>query len=139
MHDENSTEPTAASTPDLPSDTADSRSHKDQRVEPRVHVRWHVDVFVEGRPVYHGFIKDISLKGADVFIDHNLQNVKLVKLLIHVPPLNTTSDRHVVDVSGKVIYASHDSDELLFRTGIKFLQFNLESDQVYLQSRITKH
>ncbi|MDO8465725.1 MAG: PilZ domain-containing protein [Gallionella sp.] len=139
MPDEKTTDSTASDTPGLPSGPTDARSHEEQRIEPRVHVRWHVDVFVDGQAVYHGFIKDISLKGADVFIDHNLQNVKLVKLLIHVPPLSVTSDHHVVDVSGKVVYTSHDSDELLFRTGINFLKFNLESDQAYLQSRLARH
>ena len=87
----------------------------------------------------HGIVKDISPKGADILLEHNLQNVKLIKLHIHVPPLSVTGDRHVVEVSGKIIYSSHDSDEMLFRTGIKFLQFHLESDQAYLQSRLGKH
>lgn len=139
MPDENTTDPTASGTPGLPSDPAVARTHEEQRIEPRVHVRWHVDVFVDGQAVYHGFIKDISSKGADIFVDHNLQKVKLVKLLIHVPPLSVTDDHHVVDVSGKVIYAAHDSEELLFRTGVNFLKFNLESDQAYLRSRLAKH
>ncbi|MFZ2300729.1 MAG: PilZ domain-containing protein [Gallionella sp.] len=139
MSDKNTTDPAASDTPGLPSGTADTRPHEEQRIEPRVHVRWHVDVFVEGQAVYHGFIKDISSKGADVFVDHNFQNVKFVKLLIHVPPLSATEDHHVIDVSGKVIYAAHDSEELLFRIGINFLKFNLESDQAYLRSRLAKH
>lgn len=41
---------------------------EESRSESRTHVRWHVDAFVDGQNVHHGFIKDISLKGADIFL-----------------------------------------------------------------------
>ena len=122
-----------------PSAATDAGKHEECRSESRVHVRWHVDAFVDGQGVYQGFVKDISLKGADIFLDHNLQNVALVKLHIHVPPLQVTSDHHVIGVSGKIIHSTHDPYELLFRTGVKFLKFNLESDLACLQSRIADH
>jgi len=128
--------PIAGATP--PAST-DAPKRKESRSEIRIHVRWHVDIFIDGQIVYHGFVKDISLKGADIFLDHNLQNAKSAKLHIHVPPLHVTDEHHIVEVSGKIIYATHDNDELLFRTGIKFIKFNLDSDSAYLQSRLANH
>jgi hypothetical protein len=109
---------------------------KESRVEPRIRVKWRVDAFIDGQGVYQGFVKDISLNGTDIFLGHNLQKVKFVKLRIYVPPLSKTSAPHVMDVSANVRYTAYDSREALFHTGVKFSQFNLESDQAYLQSRI---
>lgn len=136
MPDKNTIDPSAT---DASGSPPDPPKLDESRTEPRVHVRWHVDAFIDGQGMHRGFIKDISVKGADIFLEHNMQNVKLIKLHIHVPPLNITEAHHVVEVSGKVIYSSHDSDELLFRTGIKFLEFHSESDRAYLQSRVVKH
>jgi hypothetical protein len=110
--------------------------HKELRIEPRILVRWHADAIIDGQSVYQGFVKDISLKGTDIFLDHNLQKVKFVRLRIYVPPLSKTSASHVMEVSAKVIYTAYDSNESLFHTGVNFTQFNLSSDQAYLQSRI---
>lgn len=136
MPGENTIDPSAT---DASGSPPDPPKLEESRTERRVHVRWHVDVFIDGQGMHRGFIKDISVKGADIFLEHNMQNVKLIKLHIHVPPLNITEAHHVVEVSGKVIYSSHDSDELLFRTGIKFLEFHSESDRTYLQSRVVKN
>ena len=122
-----------------PSSTPDVPKHIENRSEPRIRVRWHVDALVEGQPVLHGFVRDLSAKGADIFLGRNLQNVKSVKLHIHVPPLSVTGEHHIVEVSGKIVYTAHDSEELLFHTGIVFVKFNLDSDMEYLKSRLVKH
>lgn len=122
-----------------PSAPIDPPKNDESRSDSRIRVRWHVDIFVEGQSVQYGFVRDISLKGADIFLDRNLQNVKSVKLNIHVPPLSVTEVHHAVEVSGKVVHIIHDSDELLFHTGIVFLKFNLDSDQEYLKLRLGKH
>ena len=135
------------STPDLsraaaqaaPSTQTGAKKYVECRNEPRIHVRWHADAFIDGQEVYRGFLKDISLKGADIFLEHNLQMEKFVRLHIYVPPLSATSDPHVVKVSGKIVYTAHDNDETLFHTGINFLRFNLESDLAYLKSRIASY
>jgi hypothetical protein len=123
----------AKATPSAPKDAG---IHKELRIEPRIRVRWHADAFIDGQGVYQGFVKDISLKGTDIFLDHNLQKVKFIKLRIYVPPLSKTSVSYVMEVSAKVIYTAYDSTETLFHTGVNFTQFNLASDQTYLQSRI---
>lgn len=141
MPDTTAIDSAISETADLPPEpvaNAAQDEREESRREPRVHVRWHVDVLIDGQVAHHGFIKDISLKGADIFISKNLQNMQLVKLHIHVPPLQVTSDRQVLDVYGKIVYTAHDSNEFLFRTGIKFVQFRVESDRAYLRSRLSK-
>jgi hypothetical protein len=119
-----------------PSAPIDAEIHKELRIEPRIRVRWYADALIDGQGVYQGFVKDISLNGTDIFIDLNLQKVKFVKLRIYVPPLSKASTPHVMEVSAKVIYTAYDGNESLFHTGVNFTQFNLASDQAYLQSRI---
>jgi hypothetical protein len=119
-----------------PSASSDTGKHKELRIEPRIRVKWHADAFIDGQGVYQGFVKDISSRGTDIFVDRNLQKVKFIKLRIYVPPLSKASDPHVMEVSGKVTYTAYDSKECLFHTGVNFVEFNSESDLAYLQSRI---
>lgn len=114
----------------------DAGKYTECRSEPRIHVRWHADALIDGRGVYHGFVKDISLNGADILLEHSLQNVKFVKLHICLPPLSVIDDQHVVEVSGKIVRVVYDCNESFFRAGVNFLKFNLESDQTHLKSRI---
>lgn len=116
--------------------SAKAEKNTELRCAPRIRVRWHTDAFVDGQSVFHGFIKDVSLSGTDIFLERNLQKVKFVTLLIHVPPLSKSSHPHVMEVSAKVIYTAYDSNESLFHAGVNFTQFNLKSDLEYLKSRI---
>ncbi|MBI3478935.1 MAG: hypothetical protein HY016_01020 [Nitrosomonadales bacterium] len=109
-------------------------AHKDSRSETRIHVGWHADAFIDGHGVERCFLKEISSQGTDIFLDHNLRNVKVIKLHIYVPPLGAQNKPHVMEVSGKIIYTAYDSDESLFRAGVNFVSFTLESDREYLQS-----
>jgi len=103
---------------------------------PHPHFRWHANALVDGHVVCQGVVKDISMKGVNFFPDHNLQNAKLVKLQIHIPPLIVSAPHHVLEVTGKVTSTVYDSVEDSFRSGISFLEFSLESDREYLQARI---
>ena len=111
-------------------------SLQEHRVEPRMRVKWHADALIDGVTVYQGFVKDISLSGTDIFLGANLQKVKSLKMRIYVPPLSKKESPHIMDISGKVVYTSYDSNEFLFHTGVKFIQFESETDQAILQSRI---
>lgn len=113
-----------------------SENYQELRIEPRMRVKWRVDALIDGKGVYQGFVKDISLSGTDIFLDINLQKVRSLKVRIHVPPLSKTSAPHTMEVSGKVVYTSYDNNEFLFHTGVKFLQFNSAADHDLLQSRI---
>ena len=121
-----------------PEAQASARKYEDSHNEPHPHFRWHADVLVDGHDVYQGMVKDISMKGVNLLLDHNLQNAKLVKLHIHVPPLDVTHPHDVLEVSGKILSTVYDSSEDEFRSAISFLQFTLESDRAYLKSRLAE-
>jgi hypothetical protein len=104
---------------------------------PHHHFKWHVDVRVDGHDVYQGFIKEITLEGTHLFVEHNLQNAKFAKLHIHIPPVANATLHPVVEVSGKIISTIFDSSEDCFRSAIHFQEFTLESDRIYLQSRLS--
>lgn len=119
-----------------PSTSAGTRKHEDMHDVPHPHFRWHADVLVDGHDMYQGIVKDISIKGLSLLLDHNLQNAKLIKLHIHVPPLDVTSPPHIMEIAGKINSTVYDGSELSFRSGITLLKFTLNSDQALLQSRI---
>lgn len=112
--------------------------HQEKRSEHRVHVRWHAEALIEGH-IWQGYVRDISAGGVNILLEHNCQNVSIVKLHIHVPPDSKSSAPHILDITGKVIYTAYDSDESLFRSGIKFLKFNSPSDSGFLSSFLARH
>jgi hypothetical protein len=111
--------------------------HQELHAAPHSHHKWHAEVRVDGHDVYQGVVKDISTKGFNLIIDHNLQNSKFVKLHIHIPPLNIGSPQHILEVSGKITNTVYDSVESSFRSGVSFLEFTLESDRTYLGSLLS--
>ena len=121
-----------------PSATNNKSKYESVHDVPHPHFRWHADALVDGHEVCQGIVKDISMKGVNFFPDHNLQNAKLIKLKIHVPPLIVNAPHHVLEVTGKITFTVYDSVEDAFRTGISFLEFAVESDRAYLLSRISE-
>jgi len=120
-----------------PTVTANQRKFRDIHNEPHPQFKWHTEVLVDGHDVFQGIAKDISMKGLNLVLDHNLQNSKHVKLHIHIPPLDISSPHHVLEVSGNITSTVFDSGEEAFRSSISFIQFTLDSDQTYLQSLLS--
>jgi hypothetical protein len=112
-------------------------AHQARHGEPRICIRWPAEALIDGKGVYKGFVKGISLRGTNIYLDVNLQKVKSVKLRIHVPSLGKLNAARVMEVSANVIYTAYDGNESLFHAGLNFTQFKLASDQAYLQSRLT--
>ncbi len=110
---------------------------KEHRSVPRFYVRWRVLAMIDAKSQHQGFIKDISMKGAAVFLDRNLQSVELIKLHIHVPPSHTEKTPRVITVYGKVVYTVYDNHERLFRAGVCFLKFDSEHDPIFLDKYLT--
>jgi hypothetical protein len=106
------------------------------RGEIHPHIKWHVDVLVDGHDVYKGYIRDITSKGADLYLPHNLQYSKQLKLHVHVPPLSDASPPRVLEMTARVLSSVYDSRADYFRAEIAFLVFTFESDKTYLQTRI---
>ena len=108
--------------------------HRDNN---EIHLKLRVKAIVEEQRIHHGFIKYLSLKGATLFLDHNLQNINTIKLQIHIPPnFEIQENPRVVEVSGKVLYSIYDSKEWQFRSAINFDHFYSESDRKYIESKI---
>jgi hypothetical protein len=126
--------PIAAITPNA---TPNIKGHQDAHSKPHPHFKWHAEVLVDGHDMYQGIVKNISMKGLNLILEHNLQNSKLVKLHIHIPPPDISDPPHVLEVSGKITSTVYDNDEESFRSGISFVQFTLDSDQTYLQSLLS--
>jgi hypothetical protein len=141
MSDENIAEPQAVDTPDvsrtiaqnLQSVLQDGSDYKEFRREPRINVKWHANAFVDGHHIGPCLIRTVSSKGADVYIDRNLQNVEAVDLHIHVVPHGFLNVSRVVVVSVKIVYSVYDSSKSTFRSGVSFLKFKSESDQTYFR------
>lgn len=116
---------------------ATAQGSREHRSVPRFYVKWRTVAFIDAQSQHHGFIKDISTKGASVFLDRNLQSLEFIKLHIHVPPSHTLKEPRVIEVYGKIVYATHDNRELLFRVGISFLKFDSEHDPAFLEKYLT--
>lgn len=118
---------------------AHSTPANDLRNEPRCRLRLPVDAFIDGREVHRGFVMDISLLGATLYLDRNLQKSHSIKLHIRVPPLVALNKPHIVKVTGTIVYSIYDSRELSFRCGISFLKFASQADQDFLQARLFRN
>jgi len=112
---------------------------KEHRSAQRFYVKWRTLAFIDAKSQHQGFIKDISTKGAAVFLDRNLQPLEFIKLHIHVPPPDAAKSTRIVEVYGKIIYTTHDNSELLFRVGISFLKFASADDPVFLETYLTNY
>lgn len=109
------------------------------RKETRYRATWRVDVIVGGHDSHDGRINDISLHGAAVLLGRNLKpNIK-VTLRIYIPSITGPLPPTVLTVCGITRYTVHDSDDLLFRVGIAFTEFEMVSDRGYLDARLTSH
>jgi hypothetical protein len=110
----------------------------EKRKARRFRVGWHADILFDDQSTHQGYINDISTLGASFFLDSSSIPEKST-LHIHVPPLNLTSDPHIIVVSGKTVYVVYDGDQQLYRVAFSFLKFHKESDLAYLDERLTKY
>ena len=121
-----------------PQKSSGTEKNKEQRKAPRFRVKWHTHITLNSQGTHHGFIDDISIHGASVFLNNKLIPDKWT-LHIHVPPLGITSKPHVIEVSGKTVYIVYDGNKQLYRAAINFLIFNPVSNLAYLGERLARH
>ncbi len=112
---------------------------KETRKETRYKASWEIAIEVEGRDLYEGRIKDISLHGMSILNGLNLKPGTIVKLHIYIPPLTGPGAPRILVIHGKVSYTVHDVDKLRFRVGIAFVKFERASDRAYLEERLTNY
>lgn len=134
--------PVSAEPQDAPATASPSPSHHLHGTEHsdsvRHIVRWHADVLLNGHTC-QGIVHEISESGATLFLELNPQNAKKLSLNIHVPPMDDKHAQHIVEVEGKIVYAIHDSEERLFRTGVHFTKFANGADPAFLASHLNSH
>jgi len=111
----------------------------EHRRETRYRVTWKVDVIVEGQDLHDGRLNDISLHGASILLGRNLKPDIQATLRIYIPSITGPYPPTVLTVQGMTRYTVHDSDDLLFRVGIAFTEFEMVSDRGYLNERLTGH
>lgn len=109
------------------------------RKETRYRATWRVDVGVGGHDSHDGRINDISLHGASILLGRNLIPDTRVTLRIYMPSITGPFPPTVLTVHGITRYTVHDSDDLLFRVGVAFTEFEMVSDRGYLDARLTSH
>jgi len=108
----------------------------DLRSHARHNVRWHADVLLDGHIACEGYAREVSADGMTLFLDINPEKTKSIELRIHVPPMDDKHGQHIVEVSGRAIYSTHDAEEQMFRAGIHFTHFRLDSDPAFLAARL---
>jgi hypothetical protein len=111
----------------------------EHRRETRYRATWKVDVAVEGENLHDGRLNDISLHGASILLGRNLKTDTKVTLHIYIPSITGPYPPTVLTIHGMTRYTVHDSDDLLFRVGIAFIEFDMVSDRGYLNARLTSH
>lgn len=120
------------------SQSAHGVAQKEQRREHRFRVGWHVDIVFPDRSAHRGFIKDISILGAAVFLEES-PNSDDAELHIHIPPLDRVSQPHIVVISSRMVYVVFDGDKRQFRAAYVFSRYHQESDRAYLEERLAKY
>jgi hypothetical protein len=123
----------------LPIKSLPPQGTKEHRQQIRYMVSWKAAVTAEGQDLHEGKVRDISLHGAAILLDRNFQPGTRITLHIQVPFLNSYSAQKTLTVHGQTSYTVHDANSHCFRTGIAFTGFELESDRVYLEERLTKY
>jgi hypothetical protein len=125
-----------SNTADLLSSSSPNLIHQKLNRMHHPHVRWHADVLVDGHKALKGVVKDISTKGVNLLLDHNLQNSKHIKLHIQIPHHLVSNDHHILEVSGIISFSIYDSAEDSFRSIISPLEFPKNLDVAYLQTHV---
>jgi hypothetical protein len=117
---------------------APPKGKREHRKTTRYYVRWHVAVHINDQGLHHGFVRDLSVKGAAILVGKNLNVSESIKLHILVPPLDAHSTPRIIEVTGEITYSVHDPDELQFRVGISFDRFSTEHDPAFLEEHLNE-
>jgi len=116
-----------------------SQGGREHRKEIRYKASWRVAVAVEGQDTHDGKVKDISSHGVAILIGRNPKPNTKVTLHIYIPSLTGPGAPKTLVVRGLAAYSVHDASNQCFRVGITFVKFELVSDRVYLEERLTNH
>lgn len=106
------------------------------RATPRYRVRWRAEIIIDAQTTYYGHLKDISIGGAAVLMEHNIKSPLSVTLFLEIPSANAFNAPHILQVEGKVIDTIYEGDSAYFRTGIAFRRFVPADELTFLDNHL---
>lgn len=107
--------------------TAEHRKQIRHPVHWRVAIVHHVG---DRNDIYHGRTHDLSAWGAGILVEHNIFMMGEVVMLLGVPPVNPGQKETIIEIQCRMVYTVLDSEENLFRIGIRFLHFKGDGKKV---------
>lgn len=109
------------------------------RATPRYRARWRADIVIDAKTTYYGHLKDISIGGAAVLLEHNIKSPLSVTLYLEVPSAHALNPPHILQVEGKVVDTIYEGESAYFRTGIAFRRFIPAEDLAFLDNHLKNH
>jgi len=109
------------------------------RATPRYRARWRVEVTLDAQTTYYGHIKDISVNGAAVLLEHNIKSVQSATLFIEITFEQMQTPPHIIQVEGKVVDTIYEGDSAYFRSSITFRRFIPAEDRAFLEHHLQQH
>lgn len=106
----------------------------EERTTPRYRVRWRAEIIIDAKTTYYGHLKDISIGGAAVLLEHNIKSPRPVTLYLEIPSMHAQNAPHILQVEGKVIDTIYEGDSSYFRTSIAFRRFIPADDLAFLDN-----
>jgi c-di-GMP-binding flagellar brake protein YcgR len=93
----------------------------------RYAVPWRIVIVYKkmGKPeTYRGSISDLSLGGACLFADLNINSAEPVIVTVEIPPYQHSQKNTIVGVRCVILHSILSSNYGKYRVGIKFIDFN---------------
>ncbi len=80
--------------------------------------------------IYHGRTLDLSVRGAQILVEHNIFMMSDVVLLLAIPPLHTGQKETIIEIDCRMAHTILSSKPSLFRIGLHFLYFKGEGKRI---------
>lgn len=109
------------------------------RATPRYRARWRTEVTLNAQTTYYGHLKDISVEGAAVLMEHNIKSAQSVTLFIEIPSEHAQHPPHILQVESKVIDTIYEGESAFFRTSLSFRRFIPADDRIFLDNHLKNH
>jgi c-di-GMP-binding flagellar brake protein YcgR len=109
-----------------PSAFKQAQPELERRQEARCAVKWKAAiVWTEGNDRYWEDVRttDLSLSGASVYCEHNLQLPPSCTLMLSMPALSAESKPEMVKIECRYVYGAYHAKVGLFRIGLTFSRF----------------
>jgi hypothetical protein len=102
----------------------------EQRTHPRYLVNWRIAIVNKSdgsSHTYYGRAYDVSLSGANIHSEYNLNFSDSVILLLSMPTRTPGKQPKIIEVSGKSLYTILMANSPIFRMGFSFANFKSDN------------